>query len=257
MMPVDEMRAILKSLLERTGAKEIPWQRESLDKLGGTPSWALMTSILRPTSATVVAFVTVLPQSIIRIAKVAAGPDNEFIQFSFHLSDESILGSWMISKETDDWATADQLFTLIRDQIGAAWNVVISDVLGIRQNVASATAASPLEWRDFFRTVSGEWELTWFSPRGALGGHEDARIDEEGNYYTAKRGESPYMQLRDVFYDPVKRQVTFAKVSKTGLMEGSVRQREVLEISPDGSQMSGYAQHDGHRLLYKRRSPAA
>jgi hypothetical protein len=254
MMPLDDMRKLVTSLLERTNAKQIPWQRESVEKLG--PVWPLIRSILEPTSAMTIAFVAVLPQSIIRVAKVTVGSHHEFIQFSFHLSDESILGSMSISNGSDDWATADQLVTLIREQVGADWNVVISDVLGVNQSV-SGGAVVPSEWKDFFRAVSGEWDLTWFAARGAVAGHEEARIDEQGNYYTKKRGESPHMWLRDVFYDPLKRKVTFAKISTTGLMEGLVRQREVLEISDDGNEMSGYAQHDGHRLLYKRRLPAA
>jgi hypothetical protein len=256
MMPVDEMREIVKSLLERTVSKQVPWRRDSAENIEGVQQ-AIFKRIPRPTSAAIVAYVTVLPQSIIRIVKATIGPDHEFIQFSFHLSDESILGSWLVSNEAEDWATADGLFTLIREQIGADWNLVISDVVSLNQTVGLAgDVGSFPQSTAFFRKVAGEWQLTWFA-HGAEAGREDVRIDEVGNYYTKPREPSPYLWLRDVFYDAAKRHVTFAKIRATGLLKGKAVQTEVLEISEDGRQMSGYAQHDGHRLVYKRRSAAA
>ena len=123
----------------------------------------------------------------------------------------------------------------------------------MRVGQAPASAIDPAA--EFFKIVAGEWHL-----RFRKDGQEDLRIDEIGNYWICPSDgpEVRVFTLENVQFDSASYHVSFDKVD-TGEQKhpkfprGNRRQREVLDINSDASEMTGYAESDRHQLEYKRR----
>ena len=109
---------------------------------------------------------------------------------------------------------------------------------------------TPDQARSVFERVNGEWHLDYSH------GEELVNIDTNGNYFvvalqdgkTVSTTTCPTFRLEVLSCNANFTAVEIAKV----LLNGRTRQIEVLNVTTD--KMTGYAKHDGHRLVYTRRS---
>ncbi|NQT40698.1 MAG: serine/threonine protein kinase [Planctomycetes bacterium] len=122
----------------------------------------------------------------------------------------------------------------------------------IRERLVLQIDDSVKNWtpQEVFELVKGDWHLEFKQSRT-----EDLTIDGAGNYFTkiVKRGQEiatntkPKFRLSVLEYDRLASRVKWEKQPQ----DGGKRQVEVLTVSSEV--MEGQAEHDGHRLLYRRR----
>ncbi len=142
----------------------------------------------------------------------------------------------------------------------ASWKTLARDIekLVSEQDIIGTTTTAPPELpaqstseqaQLFFEKIAGEWRLDYSH------GEEVVNIDTNGNYFmlTLKDGKvisttaRPHFRLEVLSCNDALTSVEIAKV----LLNGRTRQIEVLEVAAD--KMTGYAKHDGHKLIYTRR----
>lgn len=254
MFDLDNIREVVDSLHRKTELQQLRWDLDTKEE-AFVPLPLVLDAHRKSVNCIVSAFRCHTPASVFRLRHfdVAEGPDAAVLSV-LRPTDDKTLGDWAVSEGDPDWPRILGLYMCIRSQFPPD---VVRDVLhGIEGEAADVEESDEQSFsfeestRQFFASVAGSWVLWYY--RGSTRRVERLRIDEEGNYYIIKRGDRPYFRLRDVFYDPDGRSVSFAKEEATGPREGRIRQVEVLRVSPDGMRMTGYAQHDGHRLEYAR-----
>ena len=105
----------------------------------------------------------------------------------------------------------------------------------------------------FFEKIAGNWHLK-FEKRSGEFGTEDLRIETDGRYFTfSMRGEKPIATTVFPKYRLLllscDESLENVEISKQEL-NGRQRQVEVLKVT--GQQMTGFAKHDEHALLYRK-----
>jgi len=250
MLTLENMREVVKNLIDKTREREVPWQPEEESLRAERVGDGLRLPVTFASNS----FVAFYAHSIIRFKRQFERTEVSSV-FVFQGRAGETLGVWQLFPGDPDWQLASDLYDAIVNQMQERLGeqgmpLLLKDILNGPVQSAVEERQEDLRSQEFFRWVAGYWMLTFF--RGEVGLREDLRIDENGAYFTQRRGTTPYFFLRDVYYDPEARNVSFAKVFATGTKQGKVRQREVLEISEDGKKLSGYAQHDGHKLIYSR-----
>ena len=244
MLTIENMRLVVDSLCTKTRYKRISW-RVAEDRVQFTRS-SESEMPLRQSVASM-SYIATFPHVSIMFSRFDFADGPSYAEFSFRLIEGTLLGRWRIREGDEDWRLVDALSNSLSSE---------DHFTAIIKDVEEATDANPPmppigeHAADFFTWVRGQWSLTFF--KGDKGRSEDVRIDSEGNYYTQASHDVPRFALRNVFYDSEGKTVSFAKVIATGERKGRVFQTEVLEISEDRKRMKGFAQHDGHQLIYTR-----
>lgn len=249
------MQQVLQSLIQRTRARQLRWDIDTgFDLARESPVEIRRESGVNATSVLASAYVCRLPHSIIRVRYYDARNAPAVAVLRIELPNGGLLGDWTIFDGDPVWNELQGLVQLIAEQCAQP---VFEEFLRSIDEVSLDTnstehrgLASEEAALRFFKFAAGPWNLTYY--RGNVGYHEELRIDESGNYFLLKIKDRPYFYLRDVYYDPENRSVSFAKVDATGVKAGKIRQTEVLQIDATGQSMKGYAQHDRHRLEYTR-----
>lgn len=247
MLAVERMRDIVGRLLKSTVAGGITWVpdnnlpglREIESSLGEEHDSSSISSV---------SFAALLPNSKVQLIYVAPAESDCFIQFLFYQSDGTLLGSWLVREvPSADWEVAKSLFDHVSDHRSVDWDVFSTDI----EKTMGESAANAKGAKRFLAWASaGKWHLDWYRLGRRMGG-EEVRIDLDGDYYVDNNPE-PSFHLREIYFNEEGNTVRFTKVEARGSKVGDIRQTEILRVDFANSEMNGFAEHDNHRLQYRR-----
>ena len=236
-----ELLALLHTLLAKSSANQVNWQRGedfiASDKLIGSE------------------YLIRFPSSVLSIARIKPPDEQEYILFKMCSREGRPLTTERVPPGDPNWNVLLNLYESASHS-PSLWRPLVAEIkealsgsspVGLEPDLATVEAA-----KKFFLMVAGKWHLHWNK------GDEDARIDEFGNYYIiSPTGEVESFTLEKVLFDPSTNHVSYDKVS-TGKNptawgpKGNRHSREILDISTDVRTMQGYDEPFRSAIRYTR-----
>lgn len=247
-----DLQELLTVLSKWTDANTAQWELDSDLSDAEHPITARRPTLSQATNLGIVGYTLHHAQYQVRLLCFDVAGDLDFVQISLESPSGGKLRTWALAQGSSEWQTVRGLLAKIKDRT----------TKGILDQFKSTDAPTQLDAKsaEFFKTIAGTWKLEYERDKKTYS--EEINIDQKGNYcYLKDNAETLAFVLRDVYYDPDGRTVTFSKIEAAGARKGLLRHVEVLKIDPTATVMSGFAQHDRHSLKYTRlqkpKSPSA